>query len=127
MLSKSIVNENFCANFLFAFLGCLLILRKKRLQLLCLSYENTPFFKNGCFKGVLLTDNGASLNFTMFIKSVKYYLINEGRFKEVPLNKRIFKLFGEHGKTVEVYAKANELSPSKEGNIIALFKYFDSL
>ncbi|MBV5280616.1 MAG: hypothetical protein J0651_05110, partial [Actinobacteria bacterium] len=28
-------------------------------------YKGTPFFKNGWYKGVLLTDNGASLNFTM--------------------------------------------------------------
>jgi hypothetical protein len=173
-------------------------------------YKGTPFFKNGWYKGALLTDNGASLNFTMaynvqkdevymvnnptesavsikpigfsmeghtfrqfkdryyesiyegkslilkehqcllqlnrpiqktgyeseggeneyegeFIKSVKYYLINEGKFKEIPLSKRIFRLFGEHGKTVEAFAKTKELSPNNEGSLIALFKYFESL
>jgi hypothetical protein len=173
-------------------------------------YKGTPFFRNGWYKGVMRTDNGASLNFTMayniqkdevylvndptqeaksikptefemeghtfkqfkdryyefiyegkslimkeyqcilqlnssaqktgyepeggaseyegeFLKSAKYYLKNENKLKEIPLNKRVFKLFGEHSKTVEAYAKSNELRPNKEGGLLAIFKYFDSL
>lgn len=173
-------------------------------------YKGTPFFRNGWYKGVLRTDNGASLNFTMayniqkeevylasipgqdatvmrpqsftllghtfrqyknqyyeviyeggsqlwkeyqctlhlsksgqrtgyeaeggvneydgeFVKSVKYYLKEEDRLKEIPSKNRLFKLFGDKSADVKNYAKNAKLNLSAEHSLVTIFRFYDSL
>ncbi len=88
----------------------------------CLLQSNRPVQRTG-----YETEGGENEYEGEFIKSVKYYLKNGAKLKAIPTGRKIFKLFGNQGKTVESYAKSRNLNPEKEADLIDIFKYFDSL
>ncbi|MEZ4902697.1 MAG: hypothetical protein R2822_13575 [Spirosomataceae bacterium] len=61
-----------------------------------------------------------------FIKSVKYYLKKEKSLKNIPPGRRLFRLFGNQRKIIEAYVKEKNLKFTKEADLVAIFKYFDS-
>ncbi|NBB19041.1 hypothetical protein GVN20_06710 [Runella sp. CRIBMP] len=62
-----------------------------------------------------------------FVKTVKYYLKEGDKLREIPSKNRLFKLFGAKSNDVKNYAKTKGLNLSKETNLVSLFRYYDSL
>lgn len=63
-----------------------------------------------------------------FSKNVTYYLVEDGRFLEMPKSKsRILKMMNSKKKEINSYVKENKLNIDNEGDLIQLVSYFDSL
>lgn len=63
-----------------------------------------------------------------FIKSIKYYLVKDGTFLEMPTGKsRILKMMDQKKNEIKSYIKENKLDINKEPDLIKVVAYFDSL
>lgn len=62
-----------------------------------------------------------------FVKSVKYYLKEGNRLREIPSKNRVFKLFGKKSTDVKNYAQNAKLNLSAEHSLVTLFRFYDSL
>jgi len=62
-----------------------------------------------------------------FIKTVKYFLYEDGKLSVIPSGKRFFKLFGNQAKEVELFAKDKQLVLTSEKDMIEIVKYFNPL
>lgn len=63
-----------------------------------------------------------------FIKSVKYYLVEDGSFLEMPSRKsKVIKMMDSKKTEIKSYIKDNNIDLDKEADMIKLVSYFDSL
>lgn len=63
-----------------------------------------------------------------FSKSVKYYLVQDGTFLEMPSGKsKVIKMMDQKKNEIKSYIKQNKLDIDKEADLIKLVSYFDSL
>lgn len=63
-----------------------------------------------------------------FIKSVKYYLVENGTFLEMPSSKsKVLKMMDSKKSEIKSYIKTNRLDLDKEEDLIKIVSYFDSL
>lgn len=63
-----------------------------------------------------------------FSKTVKYYLVKDGTFLEMPNSKsRILKMMDQKKSEMKSYIKENRLDLDKEADLIKAITYFDSL
>lgn len=63
-----------------------------------------------------------------FSKSVKYYLVQDGTFLEMPSGKsKVIKMMDKKKSEIKSYIKQNKLDIDKEEDLIKLVSYFDSL
>lgn len=63
-----------------------------------------------------------------FNKHVTYYLVEDGRFLQMPNTKsRILKMMDSKKSEIKSYIKDNKLDIDKEGDLIQVVAYFDSL
>ncbi len=63
-----------------------------------------------------------------FVKNTTYYLVQKGTFLEMPTSKsKIIKMMDSKKKEIKEYVKQNNIDVDKEGDLIKLVSYFDSL
>lgn len=63
-----------------------------------------------------------------FSKTTTYYLVEDGRFLEMPSSKsRIMKMMDSKGPEMKEYIKQNKLDLNKEADLINAITHFDSL
>lgn len=63
-----------------------------------------------------------------FVKIVKYYLVENGTFLEMPNTKsKVLNMMSAKKDEVKTYIKKNNIDIDKEGDLIKLVTYFDSL
>ncbi len=63
-----------------------------------------------------------------FSKSVKYYLVQDGTFLEMPSGKsKILKMMKSKKDEVKSFMKENKIDVDKEADLVKLVAYFDSL
>src|SRR5690606_6392623 len=63
-----------------------------------------------------------------FSKTVKYYLVKDGTFLEMPNSKsRILKMMDQKKSEMKTYIKENKLDIDKESDLIQVISHFDSL
>lgn len=63
-----------------------------------------------------------------FEKSVKYYLVKDGKFLEMPSRKsKVLKMMGKKKSEIKAFIKENNIDLDKEADLIRLVSYFDSL
>ena len=63
-----------------------------------------------------------------FSKNVKYYLVEDGTFLEMPSNKsRILKMMDKKKTEMKAFIKENKLDLDKEADLIKAVQHFDSL
>ncbi|WP_181566703.1 hypothetical protein [Aequorivita sp. CIP111184] len=69
------------------------------------------------------TDSAAT-----FDKTIKYYLVQNGKFLEMPSTKsKVLKVMNSKKKEIKGYIDKNNLDVDKELDLIKVFTYFDSL
>lgn len=63
-----------------------------------------------------------------FTKHITYYLVEDGRFLQMPNTKsRILKMMDSKKNEIKAYIKDHKLDIDKEGDLIQVVAYFDSL
>lgn len=63
-----------------------------------------------------------------FLKTVKYYLVRDGTFLEMPSSKsKVLKMMDKKKSEIKTYIKQNNIDLDKEADMIKLVSYFDSL
>ncbi len=63
-----------------------------------------------------------------FVKTVKYYLVQDGTFLEMPSSKsKVIKMMDQKKGEIKTYIKQNNIDLDKEADMIKLVIYFDSL
>lgn len=63
-----------------------------------------------------------------FEKTIKYYLVQDGTFLEMPSSKsKVLKMMNAKKDEVKTYIKQNNIDLDKEADLIKLVSYFDSL
>lgn len=63
-----------------------------------------------------------------FEKTIKYYLVENGRFLELPTSKsKVLKAMDSKKPEVKGYIKDNNLDVAKEADLVKVITYFDSL
>jgi len=63
-----------------------------------------------------------------FTKNVKYYLVEDGSFLEMPSRKsKVIKMMDKKKTEIKAYIKDNDINMNKEADMIKLVSYFDSL
>lgn len=63
-----------------------------------------------------------------FVKTVKYYLVQDGTFMEMPSSKsKVLKMMSAKKDEIKTYIKQNNIDSDKEADLIRLVSYFDSL
>ena len=63
-----------------------------------------------------------------FVKTIKYYLVENGTFLEIPSNKsKVLKMMDSKKDEIKRFIKANNINLDKEADMIKLVSYFDSL
>ncbi|OAD90556.1 hypothetical protein A7A78_14705 [Aequorivita soesokkakensis] len=63
-----------------------------------------------------------------FAKNVTYYLVQNGTFYEVPSSKsKMLKMMDKKKTEIKAYMNENDLDLDKEGDLIKVVSYFDSL
>lgn len=71
--------------------------------------------------------NSGSKESKMFLK-YKFYCFSENKLVEIERSKKkLLGLFKTHFDEIKKYVKSNKLSPKKENDLIAVFKYYNSL
>ena len=63
-----------------------------------------------------------------FVKTVKYYLVQDGTFMEMPSSKsKVIKMMDSKKNEIKIFIKENNIDLDKEADKIKLVTYFDSL
>lgn len=62
-----------------------------------------------------------------YLKSARYFTKADRQLKEVIAGRKLLKSFGDKRKLVENFIKTSGLNPKKEADLIAVFRYYDSL
>jgi len=62
-----------------------------------------------------------------FVKSSKYFILQDESVVQMPRGKNFFNLFGDKKLLVEQYARANNINLKIENGLVSAFKYYDSL
>ncbi|MFN8348676.1 MAG: hypothetical protein U0X91_26995 [Spirosomataceae bacterium] len=62
-----------------------------------------------------------------FLKSSGYYLWVNNKLKTIPAGKKLFHLFGAYRSEMENYMQQQGLNVAVERDLVAVFKYYDSL
>lgn len=71
---------------------------------------------------------GTAVQTDVYIKYTSYYIIKNGEFDRLKMNKRnILRAFGDKRKTVDSYAKDNRIDFKNDADLAKLFSYANSL